>query len=44
MEEVQKKSRSIKKFTFKGKEIETLLALTNEQLVELFPARIRRRF
>ncbi len=42
--EEQKKARSIKKFTYRGKDIDALLGLTNEQLIELFPARQRRRF
>ena len=38
MESVRK-NRSIKKFTYRGKDIDALLALSNEQMVDLFPAR-----
>ena len=42
--EEAKKGRTIKKYTFKGMDIEQLMGLTDEQLIEQFPARIRRRF
>ena len=37
--EAIKQSRSIKKFTFKGKDIDSLLKLNEEQLKGLLPAR-----
>ena len=44
MADAQKKKRGFRKFTFRGKEIDDLIALSNDQLIQLFPARQRRRF
>jgi small subunit ribosomal protein S15e len=43
MSEVRKE-RTTKKYTYRGLSLEDLAALKNEQLVELFRARIKRRF
>ena len=40
----QRKDRTAKKYTFRGLSLEELSGLKNEQLVELFRARIKRRF
>jgi small subunit ribosomal protein S15e len=42
--EAQKKARRAKKFQFRGVELEKLLDLSNEELMELFCARQRRKF
>ncbi|KAI8054607.1 ribosomal protein rps15 [Syncephalis plumigaleata] len=39
-----KKRRTFRKFEYRGIELEQLLDLNNEQLMELFPCRARRRF
>merc|ERR1712055_1163281 len=39
-----KKRRTFRKFTYRGVDLDQLLDMSNEQLVELFPARQRRRF
>lgn len=38
------KKRTFKRFTYRGVEIEKLLDMGTDELVELFPARARRRF
>lgn len=45
MEEVAalKKKRAFKKFSYRGVELEKLLDLSNKELLELYPARARRR-
>ncbi|CAI5499848.1 unnamed protein product [Closterium sp. NIES-64] len=43
-EEVQPKKRTFKKFTFRGIDLDALLDMGNEELVNLFTARARRRF
>ena len=43
-EQVQKQRRVLKVYTYRGMEIEPLLKLNNEQLMEQFPCRQRRRF
>jgi hypothetical protein len=44
MATVQKKEKGLQKYSFRGYTPEQLNALNQEQLVELFRARIRRRF
>merc|ERR1711887_264707 len=39
-----RKKRTFRKFTYRGVDLDQLLDMNNEQLVELFPARQRRRF
>merc|ERR1712002_492256 len=39
-----RKKRTFRKFTYRGVDLDQLLDMSNEQLVELFPARQRRRF
>ncbi|RKP23642.1 ribosomal protein rps15 [Syncephalis pseudoplumigaleata] len=39
-----KKKRTFRKFEYRGIDLEQLLDLSNEQLMELFPCRARRRF
>lgn len=39
-----KKRRTFRKFTYRGVDLDQLLDLNNEQLMELFPCRIRRKF
>merc|ERR1712179_750342 len=41
--EVRKK-RTFRKFTYRGVDLDQLLDLNNEQLMELFPCRIRRKY
>src|SRR5690606_10744713 len=43
-EKTQTKKRSFRKFSYRGTDLENLLDLSNEQLVELLPARARRHF
>ena len=43
-EQTQNKRRVLKVYTYRGMEIEPLLKLNNEQLMEQFPCRQRRRF
>jgi small subunit ribosomal protein S15e len=38
-----KKKRTFRKFTYRGVDLDQLLDMTTEQLMELFPARARRR-
>eukprot|EP01122_Echinamoeba_exundans_P015040 TRINITY_DN697_c0_g1_i1.p2 TRINITY_DN697_c0_g1~~TRINITY_DN697_c0_g1_i1.p2 ORF type:complete len:167 (-),score=47.32 TRINITY_DN697_c0_g1_i1:174-638(-) len=38
------KKRVFRKFSYRGVDLDQLLVMSNEQLVELFPCRIRRRF
>lgn len=38
------KKRTFRTFTYRGVELEKLLDLSNEQLIEMFPARQRRKF
>jgi len=38
-----KRKRTFRKFTYRGVDLDQLLDLTHEQLMELFPCRIRRR-
>ena len=42
-EEPTKKSRSFRKFTFRGVDLDQLLDLNTDELVQLFHARARRR-
>ena len=42
--EEKKRTRAIKKYTFRGMDIEQLMKLPKEKLIEQFPARQRRRF
>jgi len=42
--EQARKKRTFRKFSYHGVDLDNLLDLTNDQLVELFPARARRRF
>ena len=42
-EELRKKRR-FKKFTFRGVDLDGRLIMRNEQLIELYTARLRRRF
>merc|ERR1712018_991009 len=39
-----KKRRTFRKFTYRGVDLDQLLDMTNEQLMELFPCRMRRKF
>merc|ERR1712038_1489473 len=39
-----KKRRTFRKFTYRGVDLDQLLDLNNEQLMELLPCRIRRKF
>jgi len=39
-----RKKRTFRKFSYRGTDLDKLLDMTNDQLVELFPARARRRF
>merc|ERR1712131_214480 len=39
-----KKRRTFRKFTYRGVDLDQLLDMNNEQLMELFPCRIRRKF
>ena len=39
-----KKRRTFRKFTYRGVDLDQLLDLSHEQLMELFPCRIRRKF
>uniref|UniRef100_A0A1A9ZYM2 40S ribosomal protein S15 n=1 Tax=Glossina pallidipes TaxID=7398 RepID=A0A1A9ZYM2_GLOPL len=43
-EEVVKKKRAFKKFTYRGVDLDQLLDMPNNQLVELMHTRARRRF
>lgn len=40
----ERRKRAFKKFQFKGKDLDTLLDLSNAELVRLLPARIQRKF
>lgn len=42
-EELRKKRR-FKKFTYRGVDLDQLLDMSNEQLIEMYTARLRRRF
>ena len=44
MTTVQKKEKGLQKYSFRGNTPEQLNELTQEQVVELFRARMRRRF
>ena len=37
-----KKKRTFRKFTYRGVDLDQLLDMSNEQLMDLFPCRIRR--
>jgi small subunit ribosomal protein S15e len=39
-----KKKRTFRKFTYRGVDLDQLLDVNSEQLMELFPCRIRRKF
>jgi len=39
-----KKKRTFRKFTYRGVDLDQLLDMNNEQLTELLPCRIRRKF
>ena len=39
-----KKRRTFRKFTYRGVDLDQLLDMNNEQLMELFVCRIRRKF
>ena len=39
-----RKKRTFRKFSYRGTDLDKLLDMTNDQLVELFPCRARRRF
>merc|ERR1712102_151136 len=39
-----KKKRTFRKYTYRGVDLDQLLDLSHEQLMELFPCRIRRKF
>merc|ERR1712189_58757 len=39
-----KKRRTFRKFTYRGVDLDQLLDMSNEQLMELFPCRMRRKF
>lgn len=43
VEELRKKRR-FKKFTYRGVDLDQLLDMSNEQLVEMYSSRLRRRF
>ena len=38
------KKRTFRKFTYRGVDLDQLLDMNNEQIMELFPCRIRRKF
>merc|ERR1711930_19848 len=38
------KKRTFRKYTYRGVDLDQLLDMNNEQLMELFPCRIRRKF
>merc|ERR1712029_843463 len=38
-----KKRRTFRKFTYRGVDLDQLLDMNNEQLMELFPCRVRRK-
>merc|ERR1739844_107123 len=38
-----KKKRTFRKFTYRGVDLDQLLDMNNEQLMELFPCRVRRK-
>merc|ERR1712203_718900 len=42
--EALKKKRTFRKYTYRGVDLDQLLDMNNEQLMELFPCRIRRKF
>jgi len=44
MSETEKKKRTFRKFSYRGIELEHLLDISDKKLVELLPARQRRRF
>lgn len=44
MADEQKRSRSFRKFSYRGVDLDQLLDLSTDELVELFHARARRRF
>merc|ERR1711999_1065 len=39
-----KKKRTFRKYTYRGVDLDQLLDMSNEQLMELFPCRMRRKF
>ena len=43
-QEALKKKRTFRKYTYRGVDLDQLLDMNNEQLMELFPCRIRRKF
>merc|ERR1712071_600546 len=43
-EEVQKKKRTFRKFTFRGVDLDQLLDMSMDQLLEMMSSRVRRRF
>ena len=43
-EEHQARKRTFRKFTYRGVDLDQLLDMNHEQLMELFPCRIRRKF
>merc|ERR1711909_41006 len=43
-EEVQKKKRTFRKFTFRGVDLDQLLDMSMDQLLEMMDSRVRRRF
>merc|ERR1712231_21612 len=43
-EEVQKKKRTFRKFTFRGVDLDQLLDTSMDQLLEMMSSRVRRRF
>ncbi|MEW5307354.1 MAG: hypothetical protein WDW38_001260 [Sanguina aurantia] len=42
--EISKKPRTFRKFTYRGVDLDQLLDMKNDDLIELFHARVRRRF
>ncbi|KXS20413.1 ribosomal protein S19 [Gonapodya prolifera JEL478] len=44
LDEAGKKKRTFRKFTFRGVDLDQLLDLSSEQLIDLFHARVRRKF
>jgi small subunit ribosomal protein S15e len=40
----QARKRTFRKFTYRGVDLDQLLDMNNEQLMELFPCRVRRKF
>ncbi|XP_031628001.1 40S ribosomal protein S15 [Contarinia nasturtii] len=44
VEDIQKKKRAFRKFTYRGVDLDQLLDMPNDQLVELMHSRARRRF